>query len=131
MHCYCRSGLEFENCCQPFIAGIKKPATAEELMRSRYAAYATGAIEYLLRSTHPATRKFHDAGSIEKWAKQSVWQNLEIVAKSGGEATDKKGTVEFKAYFLDAENLPQIHHERSNFAKELGKWFFVDGVILS
>lgn len=130
MNCYCCSGKEFEDCCQPFINGKAKPKTAEELMRSRYSAFAIGAVEYILRSTHSSVRKFHDAESIENWAQSSVWQKLEIISKTGGEAKDKKGTIEFKAYFLDAEKDPQIHHELSNFAKELGKWFFVDGKIL-
>lgn len=99
-------------------------------MRSRYTAYATAAIEYLLRSTHPSTRRFHDSGAIENWAKSSKWQKLEIVATDKGAATDKTGTVEFKAYYTDADDAPQIHHERSNFRKELGKWFFVDGIVL-
>lgn len=131
MNCYCCSGKEFENCCQPFLEGNAKPITVEELMRSRFSAYAVGAVEYLLRSTHPSTRKFHDAKNIENWAKSNKWQKLEIISKSNGEAKDKSGTVEFKAHFLDAENKPQIHHELSNFRKELGKWFFVDGKILS
>ena len=129
MNCHCGSGGEFENCCQPFIGETAKPKTAEELMRSRYSAYATCAVEYILRSTHPSVRKFHDVESIEKWAQSSVWQKLEIVSKTDGAAKDKKGAVEFKAYFLDAEKNPQIHHELSNFAKELGKWFFVDGKV--
>lgn len=129
MFCYCCSKLAFKDCCQPFISGAEKPATAEALMRSRFSAYATGAVEYLLRSTHPSTRKFHDARTIEDWANANVWQRLEIIAKSAGEARDKKGTVEFKAYFLDAENQPRVHHELSNFEKYLGKWFFVGGKI--
>lgn len=127
MNCYCCSGEKFENCCQPFISGDARPPTAEALMRSRYTAYATAQISYILRSTHPSTRRFHDVGTIEDWAKSSEWQKLEIVSKTGGEARDKKGIVEFKAYFLDAERQPQIHHELSNFRKELGRWFFVDG----
>jgi len=127
MNCYCCSERKFQDCCEPFIEGIAKPATAEELMRSRFSAYAIGAVEYILRSTHPSTRKFYDAESIEKWAQSSVWQKLEIISKSAGEAKDKKGSVEFKAYFLDAENNPHIHHELSNFEKYLGKWFFVGG----
>ena len=99
-------------------------------MRSRYSAYSIIAVEYLIKTTHPSTRKFHDGEAIENWARSNVWQKLEIVTKSGGETKDKKGTVEFKAYFLDGNHKPQIHHERSNFAKELGKWFFVDGVVL-
>jgi SEC-C motif-containing protein len=130
MDCYCCSNRKFEDCCLPFIGGAAKPSTAEALMRSRYSAYATVSVEYILRTTHPSTRKFHDAESIENWAKSSVWQKLEILSKIAGEAQDKRGTVEFKAYFWDTNRQPQIHHEISNFAKELGKWFFVDGKTL-
>ena len=127
MNCYCCSNKKFEDCCQPFIGSIAKPSTAEELMRSRYSAYATVAVEYLLRSTHPSVRKFHDGESVENWARSSVWQKLEIISTVKGELRDKQGTVEFKAYFLNENGQPQIHHEVSNFVKELGKWFFVDG----
>ncbi len=99
-------------------------------MCSRYSAYVIVAVEYILRSTHPSTRRFHSGEAIENWAKSNVWQKLEIVSKTDGEAKDKKGIVEFKAYFLDETRQPQIHHERSNFVKELGKWFFVNGKII-
>jgi SEC-C motif domain protein len=127
MRCYCCSDRKFADCCQPFIIGITKPSTAEALMRSRYSAYTTFAVEYILRTTHSSTRRFNNAESIENWARSSVWQKLEIVSITKGETKDKQGTVEFKAYFLDKNGQPQIHHEISNFAKELGKWFFVDG----
>jgi len=130
MNCYCCSGKEFAECCQPFLDGTAKPQTAEELMRSRFSAYATAQIEYLLRSTHPSTRNFYKAEEIENWAKSNAWEKLEINTKTAGEAKDKIGTIEFKAYFTDADGKPQIHHEHSNFRKELGKWFFVDGKIL-
>ncbi|MCW5961532.1 MAG: YchJ family protein [Pyrinomonadaceae bacterium] len=127
MNCYCGSDEEFEDCCQPFISGIKKPATAEQLMRSRYSAYVNVEVAYLIKTTHPSTRKFHDPRAVENWATSCDWQKLEIISKTEGEAKDKKGTVEFKAHFLNEDNVPQIHHENSNFRKELGKWFFVDG----
>lgn len=130
MNCCCGSTRKFEECCQPFIEGKAKPATAEELMRSRYSAYAISAVAYILRSTHPSTRKFYKAEEIENWSKSSRWQKLEIISKTAGEVKDKHGTVEFKAYYTDAGGEPQIHHERSNFRKELGKWFFVDGQVL-
>jgi SEC-C motif-containing protein len=130
MHCYCCSGRKFEDCCEPFINESALPQTAEELMRSRYSAYATASIEYLLRTTHPSTRKFHDSKAIEEWAKTNRWEKLEIVLTGKGTRTDRTGTVEFKAHYTDAENRPQIHHEQSNFRKELGKWFFVDGKVL-
>ena len=129
MNCYCCSGQKFEDCCQPFLNKTGKPATAEELMRSRFSAYATVQIEYILQTTHPSTRKLHDLREIENWAKSNQWQRLEIISKTAGEATDKQGTVEFKAYFSDENDSPKIHHENSNFRKELGRWFFVDGII--
>ncbi len=99
-------------------------------MRSRYTAYATVNVEYILRSIHPSTRRFHNARTIEQWAKASRWQRLEILSTVDGTAKEKQGKVEFKAYYLDADQQPQIHHEHSNFLKELGKWFFVDGRVL-
>jgi len=130
MNCYCCSKREFEYCCQPFIGGTAKTATALMLMRSRYTAYALLEVEYILRTTHPSTRKFHDREAIQRWAKSSSWKKLEIIATTNGNSTDKQGTVEFKAYYLDENQKPQIHHENSNFRKELGKWFFVDGKVL-
>jgi len=130
MNCYCGSDQEFEDCCQPFLSGINKPATAEALMRSRYSAYVTANVDYLLRTVHPSTRKLHDAQTIEKWARSSSWQKLEVISTVEGTAKDKKGMVEFKAYYLDEHQQLQIHHELSDFLKELGKWFFVDGKVI-
>jgi SEC-C motif domain protein len=129
MNCYCCSGKKFTDCCQPFISGKAKPVTAAELMRSRYSAYSTGEVEYLLGTTHPSTRKFHNRQSILEWSQTSHWQKLEIISTDQGTPRDKTGTVEFKAYYLDSENQSQIHHEHSYFVKELGKWFFVDGQV--
>jgi SEC-C motif domain protein len=125
--CYCSSGKNFADCCEPFLLGNAKPLTAEQLMRSRYSAYATANVEYLLKTTHPSTRKFHDAESIKNWANSNTWQKLEIISTETGTQTDKHGIVEFKAYYSDADSNPQIHHEVSEFKKELGKWFFVTG----
>lgn len=129
MNCYCCSEKDFADCCAPFIIGAAKPASAEELMCSRYSAYCLANVEYILRTTHPSTRKFHEPVAIQQWARSNNWQKLEIISTIEGNLKDKKGIVEFKAYYLDSDNKPHIHHERSNFARELGKWFFVDGKV--
>ena len=98
-------------------------------MRSRYSAYVVIAIDYLLHTTHPSTRKSHDRENIKNWAEQSTWQKLEVLSTADGNIKDKKGTVEFKAYYLDSDSQPHVHHEHSRFIKELGKWFFVDGKV--
>ncbi len=50
--CACGSGDEHAACCGRFHAGAE-PATATELMRSRYAAYVRGDARYLFRTLHP------------------------------------------------------------------------------
>jgi SEC-C motif domain protein len=130
-NCYCCSDNLFENCCQPFIEGLSKPLTAEELMRSRYSAYLLGDVEYILKTTHFSTRKFYEPEAIKKWATSSLWQKLEIISTIKGSPKDFKGRVEFKAYYLDLSFQPHIHHELSNFTKESGEWFFVDGKIVN
>ena len=55
--CPCGSGKPFSFCCEPALAGRKPAATAEALMRSRYTAFALGAVDYLINTT--AARKRH------------------------------------------------------------------------
>lgn len=129
--CYCCSGMKFEECCDPFLSGNKKPKTAEALMRSRYSAYAMANVDYIIRTTHQSKVTFHDAKSIENWAKSNLWQKLEIVFKDHGNVEDSIGIVEFKAQYLDLQLQTHIHHERSNFKKESSEWFFVDGKIVA
>ena len=128
MRCYCCSGKQFEDCCQPFFKGIAKPPTAESLMRSRYSAYAIVDVEYLVKTTYPSNRRNYDPQSIRQWASSNEWQKLEIISVQKGTSRDKNGMVEFKAFYLDVNLRPQIHHENSKFVKELGKWFYVDGI---
>ena len=67
MLCPCRSGKQYEVCCQPFHQG-KKPDTALQLMRSRFAAYALCMPDYIIHTTHPANPQFcHDTG---KWSQK-------------------------------------------------------------
>ena len=130
MNCYCCSGDTFEACCQPFIQRKVKPQTAEALMRSRYSAYATAAIDYILETTHRKTRNLYSPISIRQWAIASTWLKLEVLSTIAGGINDTKGKVEFKAFFQGSNKESQVHHEHSNFVKEKGEWFFVDGVVL-
>lgn len=118
--CYCGSLKNFNECCEPIIKGIQKSSTAEALMRSRYSAYATHEVDYLLATTYVSERKYHSKSEILNWATSNQWLQLEII-----NATEN--TVEFKAYFLDSNSQKQIHHELSTFKLENGSWFYVDG----
>jgi len=127
--CFCCSGKAFEVCCKPFIDGIRKPGSAEELMRSRYSAYATLAVDYIIQTTHISTRKQYNSKSIREWAGTSRWLKLEVLNMQEGTENDSSGKVEFKAYFKDAFGINHVHHEYSTFAKENKIWFFVEGTV--
>jgi SEC-C motif domain protein len=131
MTCYCCSGKKFGECCEPLLSGNTKPKTAEALMRSRYSAYVIANVDYIIKTTHYSQLAFHNAESIENWAKSSLWQRLEIVSKHKGSEGDSAGIVEFKAYYLDLRLQSLIHHERSKFVKESGEWLFVEGEIVT
>ena len=121
--CPCCSGKLYEECCELFHSKKDFPQTAEELMRSRYAAFAIPNGDYLWETTLPNKRKFHHKTELENWGKENTWTKLEIIQSSEKE-------VEFKAYFTDKFGKENIHHERSIFKKVDKKWYYVSGKFL-
>jgi SEC-C motif-containing protein len=118
--CYCGNNVSFQNCCEPYIKGIKNAPTAETLMRSRYSAFATGAADYLVNTTHISKIRFHNKKDILAWSQANKWLKLEVLAST-------ENTVTFKAYYLDENLKAQVHYEHSTFKLENEKWFYVDG----
>ena len=119
--CYCGTSKAFKECCEIYINGIQKAPTAEALMRSRYAAYASHNADYLVAKTHVSQRKHHSKKDILDWATANNWLRLEILKTT-------ENTVEFKAYYLNGEQQQSyIHHEKSTFIFENESWFYVDG----
>jgi SEC-C motif-containing protein len=51
--CPCGAGLPYRECCAPFHRGQAEPVSAEVLMRSRFAAFARGEVEWIWTSLHP------------------------------------------------------------------------------
>lgn len=94
--------------------------TAEELMRSRYSAYAVGNLDYVWRTWHPRTRP--DALS----ASDEVWTGLEILDTVAGQQGDEDGEVEFRAHYRRNRRSGTLH-ERSHFAVRARQWLYVDG----
>jgi len=127
--CPCGSGIVFESCCEPYLIERKKPETATALMRSRYSAYALGAVDYLFKTSGPKVRKEFDAESSRKWAESATWTGIEVLLEEGGGATDECGVVEFIAHYAVKETSFD-HHERAEFEKIDGVWTFMDGRIL-
>ncbi|MFC3562592.1 YchJ family protein [Pedobacter jamesrossensis] len=120
INCPCGTGLQYENCCQPYHLKTKLALTTEALMRSRYAAFVVADGDYLFETTHASKRKGNSKEAYLKSAKNTKWLKLEIISS----AFD---VVEFKAYYLTSKFKTEVLHEKSNFKLEDGKWYYVDG----
>ena len=124
--CPCGNLKPLAACCGPYHAGKAVAPTAEALMRARYTAYATGRVDFVEATLAPESRKDFDREASKKWATDSVWKGLEIVATKGGMAKDSEGVVNFVARFGQGDKDYE-HREIATFRKEAGVWLFVDG----
>ncbi|MDF1827915.1 MAG: YchJ family metal-binding protein [Legionellaceae bacterium] len=123
--CACGSQRDYDQCCQPYVTGQATPKTPEALMRSRYTAYTLADIAYIEKTQRGKAAEGFHALDAYVWAKRVTWLNLEVVNTSL--KSPQKGTVEFIARFIDA-GVTQSMHEKSEFIKKAGQWFYVDGV---
>lgn len=122
--CPCGSGKAYDACCGPFHRGAATPATAEELMRSRYSAFALGEpvhAGYLLATWHPATRP----ASLEL-DDDVRWTGLEVLATEAGGPEDRRGVVEFRAHHT-RDGVARELHEISRFRRDAEGWQYVRG----
>jgi SEC-C motif domain protein len=122
--CPCGTGLAYPECCGRLHDGTATAATAEQLMRSRYSAFATGDAAYLLATWHPRTRpRTLDLEGDRRWT------GLDVLAVSEGSLLDQEGTVEFRAHYREAGGAG-AQHENSRFLRNGGQWRYLDGVSL-
>ena len=122
--CPCGSGSDFADCCGPIIEGTRESETAEQLMRARYSAFVTGAIDFIVSSTHSRTRKEIDLDFVRQWSETSTWRGLEIFETKV--VNEDKTFISFEAQFT--QNGEDHHHrEKSLFEREDGNWRFVTG----
>ncbi|MDL4772543.1 MULTISPECIES: YchJ family protein [Thermomonosporaceae] len=119
--CPCGLPAPYPDCCGPLHQGDAEAATAEQLMRSRYSAFARGDSAYLLESWHSSTRP--PRANPEPGVR---WEGLEIIGTTDGTMDDTEGTVEFRARFAD-RGRPGELHEVSRFVRQDGAWVYLDG----
>ncbi|GAY07445.1 YchJ family protein [Pseudonocardia sp. N23] len=119
--CPCGLPEPYDDCCGRFHAGDATASTAELLMRSRYAAFAVGDVDYLRRTWHPRTRPRRLTLEPDQ-----VWTRLEVHSRSGGVLFNTHGIVEFSAHYTHG-GRPGVLHEHSRFVREDGVWLYFDG----
>ncbi len=125
--CPCGSERPFSDCCDRFLNGGQRPRTAEQLMRSRYSAFARGNIAYLRDTLWPKHQPQLDEAAVARWAADNHWAGLTVIETSGGGETDREGTVLFEARYLAGGSL-HTHRERSRFRKKAGRWYYVEAL---
>ncbi len=122
--CPCGSSATFAACCEPVIKGDREAETAAELMRARYSAFATGAIEFIVASTHSRTRREVNVQDTTEWSQTSTWHGFQILDTK--DLGNDQAQVSFAAQFTQ-HGKEQNHREKSLFEREDGKWRFVTG----
>ena len=135
--CPCGGGA-YASCCRPLHRQERLAATAEQLMRSRYSAFALGEVDHLLR-TQPADPLAAQSlperrRALEASCRQLRWRQLEIVAVDAGGALDLEGCVSFVAHY-SAGGQRGVLRERSRFGREGGRpdgaWLYLEALELS
>jgi SEC-C motif domain protein len=116
--CPCGSP-DYASCCGRFIDGKDVAQTAEQLMRSRYSAYAVRNDAYLKATWHPSTRPSDNLVADE----DLKWLGLEVRRHV---PDGDRATVEFVARCKSGGKAQRLH-EVSNFVREEGQWLYVDG----
>jgi len=122
--CLCGSEKPYSQCCFPFHSRDKYPETAEQLMRSRYVAYAKHLESYLLETWHQSNRPV----SFE-FDSDLTWHQLIINDCKKGRKKDQEGWVTFTAFYQVAGNQNQFQEKSYFIRDENDHWCYVAGDI--
>ena len=126
--CPCGGGHKYKRCCRPLHRGAL-PDTPERLMRSRYAAYATSQVDYILDTTHPAGPHFRVDRSewerdVRDFCRSTTFVSLEVLERGLDPAGDP--FVTFRAGLTQGSRDASFV-ERSLFRMHDGRWKYLDG----
>lgn len=130
--CACTSRKLYHKCCQPFHQGEAAPPNALLLMRSRFCAYALGLADYIIDTTHPENSGYNSnrvawKKDIEQFSSGTKFDTLKVLEFIDGEVN---ASVTFTAYLRQGDHDASFT-ERSEFAKENGRWLYKSGKIES
>lgn len=119
--CPCGTGKTYKVCCGQIHSGVLA-VTPEQLMRSRYSAFALGLESYLNQSWAERTRPAElELDPVQKWTRLRILDVPEPVGNSG--------TVHFRAHYR-YQGERDFLEERSRFERVDGVWLYVDGDVL-
>jgi len=115
MKCPCGTSLLYFVCCGRFVESDELPITAEQLMRSRYTAFAKRRWAYISQTQ---TEPFEGTGDAS-----INWTKLQIHSTERGGENDSEGWVTFTASFEQAGRIQEMT-EKSYFLKKEKRWLY-------
>ena len=143
--CPCGSGKSYIKCCgslhkdeDAFAA-----ATAEQIVRARYSAYAKREVDFIIASTHPLN-EHNFMADIDHWRKTietNCYDNFELKKceilseEYEGEGLEEVATVKFKATMTQIDSREKVAFEETSTFKRAGKhirrgaWLYLSGEI--
>ncbi len=143
--CFCGTTKSFSACCQPFINKEKLPQTPEQLMRSRFSAYATGNGQYIYDTYAKSSQVSQSVKELNEWSEACKWIALQIHSINNNDVIENESAeqfVEFSAFYIAdgvlcelRENsrfvfeTPLFESTLKNDKREL-EWRYIDGDIV-
>lgn len=100
-------------------------------MRSRYAAYRGGLVDYIIETTDPNGEAYeHDLNSwrvqLEQHCRQTRYSQLQILDAPDADVDVDVGFVTFRVAFTQGESTDGFV-ERSEFRRVQGVWLYFRG----
>lgn len=124
--CPCGSKKSYQECCADFHQEIRLPTCAEELMRSRYSAFALKNIDYINNTmTGPAAHRFNPEQAKQNQS-LTQWLGLDVINSTTDKKNPNHAFVEFRALHNTAGKI-SILQELSEFTKINNRWFYING----
>eukprot|EP00980_Cylindrotheca_fusiformis_P014495 scaffold3875_cov123-Cylindrotheca_fusiformis.AAC.15 len=137
--CPCGSSLTYASCCGKIHKDVNsfKSASAADIVKARYSAYAKKLPDFLIASTHPLHKDFRN--DLKQWKetiKTNMYDNFElprcIISNEQYEEDDQRASVTFIAELVLRETGEvTAFMETSTFerAKTHGGWLYLNGTI--
>ena len=121
--CPCGANFPYTDCCGPLVRGAVPADTAEDLMRSRYAAFSKGEWDYLDKTRLTGDNEPETTGSSHYRKENIAWTKLEILDIKNGGAFDGEGEVTFVAHYEENGESKTLR-ETAKFIKQDGRWYY-------
>ena len=127
MDCPCKSKLSYPTCCKPFHKGTSHPKTPEQLMRSRFCAYALKNVSYIMATTDPLGAAYQQQKkqwkqSIKEFCQSTRFQNLTLLDSCMIDAST--ATITFHATLKTIFGQDVSFTETSLFKKVEDRWLY-------